>query len=560
MVAARKMLGVALVVHGLALYALADSSALATTMIEPSLRGASAGASSTTMWPSEPDAISTVAPTTRFTPLATSAARAVTTAGPSALDATGTAASTTEFAILATSTAQPSTTAGLSAMDPTSTTAPTAGLLVTAVGPTAMDATSTGAPTSGLNALATSAAGLTTATRPGALDATSTAVPAAGFLATSAVQPGTTAGPSTTDAISTAVPTTEFAFPATSATQPATTTGPPTTTTVPLFTTTTLPRATAGAKTASSRAHISLRRYLARREVLRHEEVAAYASLYHNTIAQRQMVYWLHVGKSGGTFLCACGNFNGCVSPENSCHASKKAASRVEFPVWFKNPPAVPNGECAEMLAFYQERGIDVVGNEAYLVPRGGLCRTFWNAVVVRDPIRRLVLHLGMMKRSTLVREPWGFETVIRDYGAVANNYYIRSLLGHEVFTLPFGSITRQHLEEAKSVLERFDIVLTLDGEASPLADKVNLTLGWHDCSEAPTANKWSQGHVSDIESTSGWSREQWSQMRAYNALDFELYEHAGMLERLDLRVFEHSAFRDAPPHCSRGSCGYLCK
>jgi hypothetical protein len=53
---------------------------------------------------------------------------------------------------------------------------------------------------------------------------------------------------------------------------------------------------------------------------------------------------------------------------------------------------------------------------------------------------------------------------------AVSNNYYIRTLLGHSVFVLPVGAVTREHLELAKLKLHQFDILLMLEqvGSHSP--------------------------------------------------------------------------------------------
>ncbi len=46
---------------------------------------------------------------------------------------------------------------------------------------------------------------------------------------------------------------------------------------------------------------------------------------------------------------------------------------------------------------------------------------------------------------------------------AVVDNYFIRSLLGEEVFHAPVGGITEDMLKLAKQVLVQFDLLMVLE-------------------------------------------------------------------------------------------------
>eukprot|EP00976_Prorocentrum_cordatum_P085311 1186032-Prorocentrum_minimum.AAC.2 len=59
------------------------------------------------------------------------------------------------------------------------------------------------------------------------------------------------------------------------------------------------------------------------------------------------------------------------------------------------------------------------------------------------------------------------------------DNFYIRSLLGERVFSLPPGGITIIHEERARHVLERFALVLPSVELREPLWVVLEAVLGW---------------------------------------------------------------------------------
>merc|ERR1719401_847772 len=64
------------------------------------------------------------------------------------------------------------------------------------------------------------------------------------------------------------------------------------------------------------------------------------------------------------------------------------------------------------------------------------------------------------------------------------DNHMVRAILGPEVFALPIGQITDEHAQAAIKLLDKFDLVITLESlanNASSAAQKsLNAVLGWN--------------------------------------------------------------------------------
>ena len=199
-----------------------------------------------------------------------------------------------------------------------------------------------------------------------------------------------------------------------------------------------------------------------------HEDVASYARLYQLEMSRRKVLYLLHISKTAGTFFCACGLSQGCkaIQSEN-CH--------VEYDTPFWTPETRPMqsllistrpSTCEGLAADYETRGLTLEANENFLLPQG-LCHQFWNVIIVRDPLTRLFSHLSMLWEESRSKglskyDPSTItvEQVFKQVPILSNNYYIRSLLGYDVYTLPSGAIRRTHVEKAKQRLRAFDVIL----------------------------------------------------------------------------------------------------
>merc|ERR1712228_1080534 len=106
------------------------------------------------------------------------------------------------------------------------------------------------------------------------------------------------------------------------------------------------------------------------------------------------------------------------------------------------------------------------------------------------------------------------------------------------------------HLQRAKDVLQRFDVVLSVGDKFN---EKVNWTLGWR-CPDMTSRVGSTLQFVRDLQAA--WSRDDWDLLLRHNALDAELIAHAAMLEQVDMRVFSHPAFLGELGACTDGMCG----
>merc|ERR1712203_113840 len=99
----------------------------------------------------------------------------------------------------------------------------------------------------------------------------------------------------------------------------------------------------------------------------------------------------------------------------------------------------------------------------------------------MRDPVERIVSHLRQVRHTKLFKDFFkGFPTQVSSTPSftpaklfalmkvLADNYYIRSLLGYDVFSLSVGRINETHLHRAKAKLEQFDVVLKTDDLTKP--------------------------------------------------------------------------------------------
>jgi len=306
-----------------------------------------------------------------------------------------------------------------------------------------------------------------------------------------------------------------------------------------------------------------------------HEDVASYARLYYLEMSRRKVLYLLHISKTAGTFFCTCGITQGCkaIQAEN-CHVEYDQ----EF--WFPSSQLVARliistrpSTCEGLAADYETRGLTLEANENFLLPQG-LCHQFWNVIIVRDPLTRLFSFLSMIWESDEERGLTDYdpsiitvEQVFKLVPVLSNNYYIRSLLGSDVYTLPSGAIRRTHLEKAKQRLHTFDVILIQQEQNdSLLTSDINRRIGWScqgdETEKQPTnslANSFGGGTTNYRETLRArWSDAEWEQLVARNMLDTELQQYAIMLERLDRHVFDHGAFVNTLSSRPKAGCGFL--
>jgi len=315
--------------------------------------------------------------------------------------------------------------------------------------------------------------------------------------------------------------------------------------------------------------HIQERRQLGHKILLgqegTHREVEQYAKHYHQQLAKRDLMFYLHVSKTAGTFLCAAGAASGC---EEESGLGKNCHIDADQPDWLGVLEATRTGRkesCHDLSLELAGRHLTLEGNENYLIAEG-LCPQFWNFVVFRHPIARVLSHLSMLNgnQATWKDEPYKAshppvnpDALFKQLPILTNNYFIRVLLGSKVFGLPFGAITATHLEQAKHVIEGFDVLFVMDEDhPSLLESDLHRTLGWS--SSGINATESRVGETDEYRQLLNWNRAQWDALEAANSLDLQLFQHAQALHHLDQQVFQHSAFSKLSAKMPTETCGFF--
>jgi hypothetical protein len=283
--------------------------------------------------------------------------------------------------------------------------------------------------------------------------------------------------------------------------------------------------------------------------------------------------------------VCQLGRINDCQTEEGNCFTDG------DQPMWngsgnvaFLHPEQqhiLRSHTCAGISAEYAAHNLTLEANENYLIA-AGLCPMFWNAVAFRDPIARLISHLSMLADPNNYWHAWAhnitsnvsLRRVFDDFPLLSNNFFIRSLLGEEVYRLPFGTITWAHMEQAKTVLEGFDVILVADEDNNAYLERdIRSTLGFQvvdedidgvaldggtDAQASEGARR--EGATDEFQQRLQWTSADWKSLQEANALDLELWKHAQALHSIDRQVFLHPTFLKVSSRMPRTRCGFLCK
>ncbi|PNW77944.1 hypothetical protein CHLRE_10g458000v5 [Chlamydomonas reinhardtii] len=300
---------------------------------------------------------------------------------------------------------------------------------------------------------------------------------------------------------------------------------------------------------------------------------------------QKGVMEFLHVSKSGGTSWCHIAQLNGCVTEryDQSYVCQVKAFDdkvrwlnmtyhMQQVPVYrvpryvlnrfsrfgnFRRSHAV--AACRARHAIVHHHDYNYYSNE-YTVHGGHegpenahMCPDIFNAVVMRDPRKRLVSHMKFImwtmsgdrgyNDTQLFNMMYGNRTAAfwQHLGpAVVDNYFIRSLLGEVAFHAPVGGITRDMLALAEQVLAQFDLVMVLEQDV----DIRNLILyygvGWkhtleevHDKDAAVREKEFN---------TTAYIPPDVDALLEAQSLDVELYDFSQTLALLDPVVYALAA------------------
>ncbi|EFJ41612.1 hypothetical protein VOLCADRAFT_98343 [Volvox carteri f. nagariensis] len=329
-------------------------------------------------------------------------------------------------------------------------------------------------------------------------------------------------------------------------------------------------------------------------------------NLHRQGASAKGAIEFLHISKSGGTSMCSVADKNGCTTESTSNFGNCMVRRFDDRPRWVSaavhNLSAPLNGwkwfyryavrrgnrSCEYRDEFMQrnrytfysnefavhgglenaeeqngvEGGEEGVGANTGAAAAGGdgsspawrsahLCPQFLNFVMLRQPLARLLSHVKWIIK--VYRTEYGrhseafFRARDADYWrtfapAAVDNYYIRLLLGEEVFYLPSGTINATHLEAAELVLLQYDIVVLL--EADDIDELwLKMALGWR--VGLSSAHARVAGSSRATEELVPYDMDE---LMAANAEDVRLYQFGAVLHQLDGLMFAAMAAANLQP------------
>ena len=315
-------------------------------------------------------------------------------------------------------------------------------------------------------------------------------------------------------------------------------------------------------------------------------------TLHHTGLRRRGVLEHIHVSKAAGSTMCKLGFKNRCSTKIFKPSGGKGNCLVTEFddtPRWISEAMHVKlkfptegkktyvkfgqrrmaEVSCASRLEFLRQNKWNYFGNEyTLLLPSQGstsvhLCPQFVYVLVFRSPFVRLLSHLQYIveqyaERYKDARISDGFAVMTdRQWQAfapaVTDNYYIRTLLGEDVFNLHPGAIGEEHLVQAELVLASVDILLDSEFEKMDLLN-LHVGLGWefgfehaHEKRGKPPLEFLRRQQVPP----------QLKNMFVRNKWDLCLYNLSKLLGSLDAALFEYAdSNRFVVP--ARASCGHV--
>lgn len=120
----------------------------------------------------------------------------------------------------------------------------------------------------------------------------------------------------------------------------------------------------------------------------------------------------------------------------------------------------------------------------------------------------------------------------------IVDNYFTRVLNGVDTYFSPLGSITRAHLERAKEILMKFEVVMILE-DWEFTSRQLLLGLGWKETSVGRVVNRFEDMLGTHLykkrmkeKMKKPFTDEEIDELMRLNSLDIELYQFASALAR----------------------------
>eukprot|EP00198_Chlamydomonas_reinhardtii_P011086 XP_001700423.1 predicted protein [Chlamydomonas reinhardtii] len=236
----------------------------------------------------------------------------------------------------------------------------------------------------------------------------------------------------------------------------------------------------------------------------------------HRVVAIRKgIMEYFHISKAGGTSWCHAAKNNGCRAQvydsayicqigqfddrvrwlNNSFHAQRTGRG-ARWGTWGRPKRATDMTTCEQRFEFAAALGYQYFSNE-YTLHEGfedpdnvGTCPQFFNVILVRDPLKRLLSHLKFVtmqmkwdyRNNTLFHNTFtGTDSAFwEEFGPVlVDNYMLRGMLGETVYHYPIGGIGAKQVAHGRAILQQYDLVVDLEAGHDVLDDVIELGVGW---------------------------------------------------------------------------------
>ncbi|KAG2450653.1 hypothetical protein HYH02_004493 [Chlamydomonas schloesseri] len=295
----------------------------------------------------------------------------------------------------------------------------------------------------------------------------------------------------------------------------------------------------------------------------------------HRVVAIRKgIMEYFHISKAGGTSWCHAAKNNGCRAQvydsayicqigqfddrvrwlNNSFHVQRTGRG-ARWGTWGRAQRATEMTTCAQRFEFAAALGYQYFSNE-YTLHEGfedpdnvGTCPQFFNVILVRDPIKRLLSHLKFVtmqmkwdyRNNTLFHNTFtGTDSAFwEEFGPVlVDNYMLRGMLGETVYHYPIGGIGPRQVTQGRAILQQYDLVVDLEAGHDVLDDVIELGVGW------PHTLR----HIHDKDSTKAakllnltyedYLPRDMQRLYSKQGPDVEFYRFGKVLVRLDALLF----------------------
>lgn len=264
------------------------------------------------------------------------------------------------------------------------------------------------------------------------------------------------------------------------------------------------------------------------------EDAGRRFKLTHNVHRTKPMLWW-HVHKAAGTYMCqAAQAYEEVVSPHANCNwNAHDVYSTID-----RNRYSVP---CATRASYFAEQGVTWGAVERPMWPEDN-CSEFDHGTLLREPLSlmlsqhnydnwynvnfnhgsALFLPAAMLAVRHAVAKrnaPFPVRQLGEERTRFFDNFQVRVFSGQ--YDAPFGGVTRQDLEAAKSRLQNFRVRGVLEDLASS-GDELFQQLGWPARSQRQHTTRPNAGNKAYAEQ---FRASDASMLESLNSLDRELYE-----------------------------------